>query len=53
LFFNYAVWETVELFAAAFNQADFQKTLGKYPNSAISSPHLFKRLTVPNFCVDP
>ena len=53
LFFNYAVWETVELFASAFNHPDFQNTLGKYPNSAVSSPHLFKRLTVPNLCVGP
>ena len=53
LFLNYAVWESVAHFRAAFNHPDFKSSLEKYPSSTIASPHLFKRLTVPNLCVGP
>ncbi len=53
LFFNYAVWESVAHFSAAFNHPDFKRSLGQYPSSTIASPHLFQRLTVPNLCVGP
>lgn len=52
-FMNYAVWESVEHFRAAFNHPDFKAALGQYPDSAVASPHLFTRLTVPNLCVGP
>jgi heme-degrading monooxygenase HmoA len=51
VFMNYAVWESAALFSAAFNHPDFKKALGHYPSSAVASPHLFSRLTVPNLCV--
>lgn len=51
VFMNYAVWESTALFSAAFNHPDFKKALEHYPSSAIASPHLFSRLTVPNLCV--
>jgi heme-degrading monooxygenase HmoA len=53
LFLNYAVWESVAHFRAAFNHPDFKSSLEQYPSSAIASPHLFQRLTVPNLCVGP
>ena len=53
LFMNYAVWESVAHFRAAFSHPDFQKALQHYPSSAIAAPHLFTRLTVANLCVGP
>lgn len=53
IFMNYAVWESVAHFQAAFNHPDFKKALAHYPSSTVASPHLFTRLTVPNLCVGP
>ena len=52
-FMNYAVWESVAHFRAAFNHPEFKAALEHYPSSAVASPHLFTRLTVPNLCVGP
>ncbi len=51
VFINYAVWETVESFRDAFMKPEFQKRIGAYPESAVTSPHLFKKLAVPGHCV--
>ena len=53
VFMNYAVWESVAHFRAAFNHPEFKKALEQYPPTAVASPHLFTRLTVPNLCVGP
>ena len=53
VFLNYAVWESVAHFRAAFNHPKFNSALEHYPSSAIASPHLFERLTVANLCVGP
>ena len=53
IFLNYAVWESVAHFRDAFSHPDFKRALGHYPASAVASPHLFTRLTVPNLCVGP
>jgi heme-degrading monooxygenase HmoA len=53
VFMNYAVWESVAHFRAAFTHPDFKKALEHYPSSAVASPHLFTRLTVSNLCVGP
>jgi heme-degrading monooxygenase HmoA len=50
---NYAVWESVAHFRAAFNHPDFKAALEQYPSSTVSSPHLFTRLSIPNLCVGP
>ena len=50
---NYAVWESVAHFRAAFNHPAFKKALEQYPPSVVASPHLFTRLSVPNLCVGP
>jgi heme-degrading monooxygenase HmoA len=53
VFMNYALWESVAYFRAAFTHPDFKKALEHYPSSAVASPHLFTRLTVSNLCVGP
>jgi len=53
VFMNYAVWESVAHFRAAFTHPEFKKAMEHYPPSAVASPHLFTRLTVPNLCVGP
>lgn len=50
-FINYAVWESVESFRAAFINPEFQKLIEDYPESAVAAPHLFKKLAVPGHCV--
>ena len=51
VFLNYAVWESVAHFRAAFAHPEFRNALARYPSSAVASPHLFERLAVPNLCV--
>jgi heme-degrading monooxygenase HmoA len=53
VFMNYALWESVAHFRAAFSHPEFKAALGHYPSTAVASPHLFTRLTVPNLCVGP
>lgn len=53
VFLNYAIWESVAHFRAAFTHPNFRSALEHYPSSAVASPHLFERLTVPNLCVGP
>lgn len=50
VFLNYAVWESVEHFRAAFTHPDFINALGAYPSSTVAQPHLFSRVAVPNLC---
>lgn len=52
VFMNYAVWDSVEDFKNAFNHPDFQETLKAYPASAVTSPHLFSKVAVPNLCTE-
>jgi len=53
VFMNYAIWESVAHFRAAFTHPEFTDALSHYPSSAVASPHLFTRLSVPNLCVGP
>ena len=50
-FMNYAVWESVAAFKAAFESPEFQSQIAAYPSSAVSRPHLFRKLAVPGICV--
>jgi heme-degrading monooxygenase HmoA len=52
VFFNYAVWESVEHFERAFSNPGFQSKMKDYPQSAAASPHLVKKVFVPGICVD-
>lgn len=49
-YLNYAVWDTVEAFRAAFASPAFQAKLKNYPPSTVASPHLFQRVAVPGIC---
>ena len=49
-FLNHAVWETVQAFRAAFTPPTFRAKLQDYPTSTVASPHLFRRIAVPNVC---
>ena len=50
-FLNYAVWESTAQFRAAFLNPEFQSKVAHYPPSAIASPHLFRKVAVPDICV--
>ena len=43
VFMNYAVWESVAHFRAAFGHPEFKSALERYPSSTIAAPHLFTR----------
>lgn len=49
-FLNYAIWESVAAFKAAFEQPDFRAHLASYPDSTITRPHLFRKVEVPGVC---
>jgi heme-degrading monooxygenase HmoA len=51
-FLNYAVWESVEHFRAAFTNPEFRAALAAYPSSVVASPHLFAKVAVPNLCTN-
>jgi quinol monooxygenase YgiN len=51
-FVNVAEWESAGALGAAFRLPEFQATLGDYPESAIASPHVFRRVAVPGICGD-
>lgn len=50
VFMNYAVWESMAHFKAAFSHPDFIAALSAYPSSAVASPHLFEKVAVANLC---
>lgn len=50
VFLNYAIWESIKHFKAAFTNPEFQSKMSAYPSSAVTQPHLFKRVAVPNLC---
>lgn len=50
-YINYAVWESVESFRNAFTNPEFQRRIAEYPESAIASPHLFKKMSIQGHCV--
>ncbi len=50
-YLNYAVWESVADFRAAFTHPEFIAKFTTYPSSALASPHLFQKIAVPGICV--
>lgn len=48
---NYAVWQDVKSFRDAFTDPEFQRRIADYPASAVTRPHLFRKLAVENHCV--
>ncbi len=51
VFLNYAVWESLGHFRDAFDNPEFRAALGKYPDSATTSPHLVRKVAVSDICV--
>ena len=51
VFLNYAVWESPAHFRAAFGNPAFREAMGSYPLGATVTPHLFRKVAVPGFCV--
>ena len=50
-FVNVAVWEPAAALRAAFFSPEFQAHVGRYPDSTITQPHLFVKVSVPGICV--
>ncbi|MCV2366605.1 antibiotic biosynthesis monooxygenase family protein [Roseateles oligotrophus] len=50
MFMNYAMWDSVGSFRAAFTHPDFASALAAYPSSAVAQPHLFAKVAVANLC---
>ena len=50
-FLNYAVWQSVAHFRAAFANPEFRARLADYPKTATVTPHLFRKVEVPGICV--
>ena len=50
VFLNYAVWDSVADFRAAFTNPEFRARLSDYPETATVSPHLFRKVDVPGIC---
>jgi len=51
MYLNYAIWDSVADFRAAFSNPEFQSALSHYPSSAVAAPHLFEKLAIPSCCV--
>jgi heme-degrading monooxygenase HmoA len=45
-FLNYAVWESVGAFRAAFSDPEFQASFARYPDSTVARPHLFQKVGI-------
>lgn len=50
MYLNYAIWDSVADFRAAFSNPEFQNQLSHYPSSAVTAPHLFEKVAIANCC---
>jgi heme-degrading monooxygenase HmoA len=50
-FMNVAVWESARALGEAFRSPEFQGHIGRYPDSAVTAPHVFAKVAVPGICV--
>jgi heme-degrading monooxygenase HmoA len=46
-FVNVAEWESARALGEAFRSPEFQSRAGRYPDSAVAAPHVFKKVAVP------
>jgi heme-degrading monooxygenase HmoA len=51
-FVNYVVWESAAKFKAAFNNPEFRSNMADNLPNTTMSPHLFKKVAVPDICVE-
>jgi heme-degrading monooxygenase HmoA len=45
-FVNVAEWESARALGEAFRSPEFQRRAARYPDSAVTSPHVFKKVAV-------
>jgi heme-degrading monooxygenase HmoA len=45
-FVNVAEWESARALGEAFRSPEFQRRAARYPDSAVASPHIFKKVAV-------
>jgi heme-degrading monooxygenase HmoA len=45
-FVNVAEWESARALGEAFRSPEFQRRAARYPDSAVASPHVFKKVAV-------
>ncbi len=50
-FVNVAVWESAGALGRAFRSPEFQARIAHYPDSTVTTPHLFTKVAVPGICV--
>ncbi len=50
-FVNVAVWESPGALGRAFRSPEFQARIAHYPDSTVTTPHLFEKVAVPGICV--
>ena len=50
MYLNYAVWDSIADFRAAFSNPEFQNELSHYPSSAVTAPHLFEKVAIASCC---
>lgn len=50
-FVNVAVWESSRALGRAFSSPEFQRSVERYPESAVATPHVFEKLAVRGICV--
>ena len=48
---NYAVWENIASYRAAYQDPAFREMIAGYPAGAIATPHLFRKEPIANVCV--
>lgn len=50
-FLNYAVWESIAYYRAAYENPAFRQQLPAYPDGTVATPHLFRKVAIDNVCV--
>ena len=51
-FVNYVVWESAAQFKHAFNNPEFRTNMANILPNTVMSPHLFKKVAIPDICVE-
>jgi heme-degrading monooxygenase HmoA len=51
VFVNIAVWESAAHFKRAYENPEFLSHLDRYPADSVASPHLFRKVAVPEICI--
>ena len=48
---NYSVWESTAHYRAVYNDPAFRSKLPGYPDGAVATPHLFRKVAIAGVCV--